>query len=231
MKNKKLQEFGFTIAELLVVIVVIAILASIGFVSYKRIIDKGQAAATKNIVQQYSKVFGAYYADNGRYPEFADLDQAEANALPENQKNGGVCIGTGYVNGCGSDLGLGGELESFNNLLKEYVGQKPPSISPHDIPLVIDPGNGVSMRIRGVIYNWMDPLDEGEIDDGGNGTLNGDNTKAFSFMVYALDETDAQCVGGEVLSIVDMEGNFVTDGAKNTLHDDENTACAVLLPE
>ena len=83
-----------------------------------------------------------------------------------------MCIGTGYAQGCGSDLGLGGELQSFNALLSEYVGQKPMSISPHDIPLVIDPGNGVSMNIRGIIYNWMDPLEDGEdaSDNGSNGS-------------------------------------------------------------
>ena len=83
MKKDKSQQSGFTIVELLIVIVIIGILATIGFVSYKRIIDKGQAAATRNIVQQYSKVFGAFYADNGRYPEYNDLDTAEIAALPE----------------------------------------------------------------------------------------------------------------------------------------------------
>ena len=77
MKKSKSQISGFTIVELLIVIVIIGILATIGFVSYKRIIDKGQAAATRNIVQQYSKVLGAFYADNGRYPEYNDLDTAE----------------------------------------------------------------------------------------------------------------------------------------------------------
>lgn len=230
MKKIKSQQSGFTIVELLIVIVIIGILATIGFVSYKRIVDKGQAAATRNIVQQYSKVLGAFYADNGRYPEYNDLDTAEIAALPEEQNNGGVCIGTGYAHGCGSDLGLGGELQSFNALLSEYVGEKPMTISPHDIPLVIDPGNGVAMNIRGIIYNWMDPLEDGE-DAADNGSLNGDNSKSFSFLVYALDEADAQCVGGEVLTIVDFEGNFVTENAKNTLTDNDNTACAVLMPE
>jgi hypothetical protein len=36
---------------------------------------------------------------------------------------------------------------------------------------------------------------------------------------------------GAVLTIVDFEGNFVTENAKNTLTDNDNTACAVLLPE
>ena len=230
MKQKLQKQSGFTIVELLIVIVIIAILATIGFVSYGRIIDKGQAATTRNVVQQYSKVLGAFYADNGRYPEFSDFDAAEIAALPEGQDNGGVCVGTGYANGCGSDLGLGGELQSFHDLLAEYVGQKPLSISPHDIPLVIDPGNGVSMNIRGVIYNWMEPLGPSG-DPEGHGSLNGDKTKAFSFLVYALDEADAQCVGGDVLSITDFAGSFLTEGAKNTLTDNENTACAVLLPE
>lgn len=230
MKLKQQKQSGFTIVELLIVIVIIAILATIGFVSYKRIIDKGQAAATRNMVQQYSKVLNAFYADHGRYPDYSDIDPAEAASLPADQQNSGFCLGTGYSNGCGSDVGKSGELQSFHEALSEYVGETPPNISPHDVPLVVDPGSGFSMRLTGIAYNYFDPVEVANWD--GSGSLNGDPTKAFSIMVYALDEADAECTGGKTLGIYDFQGNFdALEYHRNTLTDNENTACAVLLEE
>lgn len=226
MTQKQQKQSGFTIVELLIVIVIIAILAAIGFVSYKRIMDKGQAAATRNIVQQYSKVLGAYYADNGHYPDLSDLDPAEIAAIPEDHKSGGACLGTGYKDGCGSDFGKNSELQSFHNMLAEYVGKTPPNISPHDVPLVVDPGTGLAMHIVGITYFYFEDNGDPLPEDYSGPVL------PFSMVLYALDEADAECTGGKTLGIKNLEGNF--DSSKyfrNTLTDDENTACVVFLEE
>jgi prepilin-type N-terminal cleavage/methylation domain-containing protein len=68
---------GFTIVELLIVIVVIAILAAITIVAYRGI----QNRANNTVVQSELKSFGTkleqYYIDNGRPPESV----AELNTL------------------------------------------------------------------------------------------------------------------------------------------------------
>jgi general secretion pathway protein G len=85
------HQSGFTIIELLIVIVVIGILAALILTAYGNIQGKAQASVTKNIVQQYSKALLAYKVDNGHYPRQEDLDQNEISALPNNVNNGGAC--------------------------------------------------------------------------------------------------------------------------------------------
>lgn len=79
MKVSQRHDKGFTIVELLIVVVVIAILAAISIVAYNGI----QARANKSAIASYAtnalKALGAYKVGEGVYPSF----------------NG--CIGTGYI--------------------------------------------------------------------------------------------------------------------------------------
>jgi len=59
---------GFTIVELLIVIVVIAILAAISIVAYNGIQQRGRDAQRKNDVATFQKALELYHADNGGYP-------------------------------------------------------------------------------------------------------------------------------------------------------------------
>lgn len=59
---------GFTIVELLIVIVVIAILATISIVAYTGIQTRAQNTVTNQAVAQYAKAFESYKAINGSYP-------------------------------------------------------------------------------------------------------------------------------------------------------------------
>lgn len=59
---------GFTIVELLVVIVVIAILATITIVSYKGIQNKARAAAGKSDIANLNIKLQYYFADNQTLP-------------------------------------------------------------------------------------------------------------------------------------------------------------------
>ncbi len=67
--NKK---SGFTIVELLVVIVVIGILASITIVSYTGITGKANVAVIKSDLASNSKKLGMYYTLYGLYPTALD---------------------------------------------------------------------------------------------------------------------------------------------------------------
>ena len=66
---------GFTIVELLIVIVVIAILAAITTVAYNGIQQRARASAAQSLANQASKKVVAYSITNGSYP--ADLTTAE----------------------------------------------------------------------------------------------------------------------------------------------------------
>lgn len=75
MVNRHSQTAGFTIVELLIVIVVIGILAAITVVAYNGIQNRSRDASVQNDLTQLAKQFGMFYADKGAYPTtVADLD-------------------------------------------------------------------------------------------------------------------------------------------------------------
>ena len=66
--NTRHQYSGFTIVELLIVIVVIGILAAITIVAYRGVQSRAQAAAVSSALQQTSKKLALYAVDNGAFP-------------------------------------------------------------------------------------------------------------------------------------------------------------------
>ncbi len=68
IKSKIQSERGFTIVELLIVVVVIAILAAITIVSYNGITRSANASASKQQASTVAKKVEAYQAEEGRYP-------------------------------------------------------------------------------------------------------------------------------------------------------------------
>lgn len=60
---------GFTIVELLIVVVVIAILAAITIVSYQGITARANDAAVQNDLSAVAKKLQVYYVENGAYPQ------------------------------------------------------------------------------------------------------------------------------------------------------------------
>lgn len=66
--GKQKQHTGFTIVELLIVIVVIAILAAITIVAYNGIQTQAKTTKTISAVETWVKALRLYEADNGAYP-------------------------------------------------------------------------------------------------------------------------------------------------------------------
>jgi len=68
IKLKSQNERGFTIVELLIVVVVIAILAAITIVSYNGITNRANQSAAKSAAATAQKKVELYQSENGRYP-------------------------------------------------------------------------------------------------------------------------------------------------------------------
>lgn len=76
---KRRASSGFTLVELLIVIVVIAILAAITIVAYGNVTSKAQAAKLQSDLGQARSFMESYFVQNGQYP--ADLETAETAGL------------------------------------------------------------------------------------------------------------------------------------------------------
>lgn len=71
--NSKRKDSGFTIVELLVVIVVIGILASITIVSYTGVTAKANLATNKSNASAVMKAADSFFAENNYYPTGANI--------------------------------------------------------------------------------------------------------------------------------------------------------------
>lgn len=68
----KREQSGFTIVELLIVVVVIGVLAAIVVVAYNGITQSARDVRVRTAVRQTARLFEAYLAKNGSYPTVAN---------------------------------------------------------------------------------------------------------------------------------------------------------------
>lgn len=66
---KKSKSAGFTLVELLIVIIIIGILAAIAFVAYSGSQNKAKKADAEATLSQSRSKLAEYNSDNGKYPE------------------------------------------------------------------------------------------------------------------------------------------------------------------
>jgi prepilin-type N-terminal cleavage/methylation domain-containing protein len=72
LKNNK----GFTIIELLIVIIIIGILALIGVVAYGNVQQSARDSKRQSDISSIHTALEAYYVQNSVYPAFAELDDS-----------------------------------------------------------------------------------------------------------------------------------------------------------
>lgn len=102
----KINSQGFTIVELLIVIVVIAILAAITIAAYNGITTQANNSKTAAVVQAYKKALIQYATEKGSYPA-----------------SGAACLGEGYPsNQCFRSNVVISNNTTFNDRLKPYMG-------------------------------------------------------------------------------------------------------------
>jgi type II secretion system protein G len=71
----KRDQRGFTLMELMIVIVIIGVLAAIGIPAYNNYVDKARAAACQSNRRSIATALGLYYAEKGEYTStLSDLD-------------------------------------------------------------------------------------------------------------------------------------------------------------
>lgn len=83
LKNK---QKGFTIVELLIVIVVIGILAAIVIVTFTGVQKKARDSDRRSDINAVNSLLEVYYADNASYPTKAQLDDKDT-WVPANLKD------------------------------------------------------------------------------------------------------------------------------------------------
>ena len=76
------NKLGFTIVELLVVIVVIGVLAAITIVSYTGISSKATVSALQSDLSSAKKQIALYYIDHGAYPVDLDTNKCPRDSTP-----------------------------------------------------------------------------------------------------------------------------------------------------
>jgi len=67
MEGEEKMKKGFTLLELVVVIIIIGILATLGFTQYVRLVERGRTAEAKSILGQMRSAQEAYKLENGAY--------------------------------------------------------------------------------------------------------------------------------------------------------------------
>lgn len=88
---------GFTIVELLIVIVVIGILAAITTAAYNGVQNRANTTKTVSAVSQWVKLLNLYRADNGSFPTSVS------------------CLGSGYGRGFDGAAATGGQCRQDNS--------------------------------------------------------------------------------------------------------------------
>lgn len=67
-KEENKMRRGFTLLEIIVVLIIIGIIATLGLTQYTRVIEKGRTAEAKSNLGTIRTMVTAYYQENGSYP-------------------------------------------------------------------------------------------------------------------------------------------------------------------
>jgi prepilin-type N-terminal cleavage/methylation domain-containing protein len=131
---------GFTIVELLIVIVIIGVLAAITVVAYNGIQDRTANTTRIAEIKEWQKLFNMYATENGQYP-FA---------------SGAYCLGTGFpddnADGVGDcwDINVASNRRSVNASLNSALAKYGSLPNFNRTPV---PGTSTTIRM-GPVATW-----------------------------------------------------------------------------
>lgn len=150
---------GFTIVELLIIVVVIAILAAISIVAYSSLGDRATNSAVQNELSQWETAIKAYISATGSYPTPDYPVDNSSSAM------GAVCLsannsGTNYCDLMNGQSTAGG----YNNTTKDAIsnsyasqmtalGISIPNKAGSSFTVQIGTVSGTK-KIRGILYKY-----------------------------------------------------------------------------
>lgn len=193
---------GFTIVELLIVIVVIGLLAAITIVTYSGIRQRADNTAKYQAAASYEKAVQLYATENSSMPPVI----------------GSVCLGQGYtVRGSDTAGSCGGsdyttkENAVFNTAIETVLSRIPDANN-----RIVTKGDGVTF-VGVTLTNW----DGFRVDGRPNPYI----------MQFVLEGSNQDCkVPGVVQMIGGEWGNFTyATSEKNTFYDAVSTTCVIAL--
>lgn len=201
---RKRGQFGFTIVELLIVIVVIGILAAITIVAFSGVQQRAHNTAKYQAANNYQKALGIYSTQNSSYPAMGA---------------GSVCLGKGYtirgsdtVGSCGGSDYTTKEDATFNAAIAAILSSIPQADNK-----VVTKQDGVSF-VGVTLTNWSGFRVDGQ-------------TNPY-ILQFVLEGSNQDCKVPGVVQMINGEwGNFTHSSAeKNTFYDSVSTTCVVALP-
>lgn len=175
------QQKGFTIVELLIVIVVIAILAAIAIVSYSGIQQRARDTERKSDLANLAKVISVYKVDNGSYAE------GTCGYIEGTNHTGSGWLTWDY-DGNGSNKSINDCLRDAGSLPEEFLD---PSGLDHCAPAV-SPAIGkchAYVKISCPAGTWIGatletkPRTGTELDNTCSGAANWDTQYGFNYVV------------------------------------------------
>ncbi len=200
---------GFTIVELLIVIVVIAILAAISIVAYNGIQQRGGNAQRIAAARDWVNAIKSYVVVNQGYPS--------------SSSGGTFCIGTSNATNLDAnpdvDCGITGNIKhdavvatpAFNNAILTILSSLPRF--PADSVLL------TSSSVSGMLFRGTDTFDP-----------TGKNIASYPTLIFALNGSDQDCVL-RPLATPGEGGNFTAVSTKNSGSYASGTLCRVILPD
>lgn len=209
-KNTQNRAAGFTIVELLIVIVVIGILAAITIVAFNGIQERAKNTQRISAAKDWQKIITLYTADKGAYP---------ASIISNH-----VCLGSGYPTDLetppvttNQDCNLSSNVKHPHTSVSAAFATmgSAPSFPPDKMVLGGTAGTAVGLSLRA--FDKLDPLTSNE-------------KTLYPMMHYWLYGQNKDCGIKPVLNRV-TGGFSSTDNVTFTNNDGAFTHCVIQLPD